>query len=163
MQGIKDGEEQLVLDNTGLVVSLAKKFCPKNQNDYDEYVQAGRIGLWKAIRKHDSSRGALSTIAWYYIRWEIIRFIESKKKNRLLNFGDLNINVSSFEDRKTRKDSLNEIYPSDLTSKEKAVLEMRSFGYTMKEIGQNFGRSRGWANDKFKSAIIKIKESANER
>ena len=35
MQGIKDGEEQLVLDNTGLVVSLAKKFCPKNQNDYD--------------------------------------------------------------------------------------------------------------------------------
>ena len=162
MQTIKDREEQLILDNTGLVVSLAKKFCPKNENDYDEYVQAGRIGLWKAIRKYDPSRGALSTIAWYYIRWEIIRFIESKKKNRILNFGDLNINIGSFQDEKIRKYPLKEIYPSDLTSKEKAVLEMRSFGYTMKEIGQNFGRSRGWANDKFKSAIVKIKESANE-
>tara|TARA_R100000458_G_scaffold59806_1_gene71894 strand:+ start:572 stop:1060 length:489 start_codon:yes stop_codon:yes gene_type:complete len=162
MQAIKDREEQLILDNTGLVVSLAKKFCPKNENDYDEYVQAGRIGLWKAIRKYDPSRGALSTIAWYYIRWEIIRFIESKKKNRILNFGDLNINIGSFQDEKIRKYPLKEIYPSDLTSKEKAVLEMRSFGYTMKEIGQNFGRSRGWANDKFKSAIVKIKESANE-
>jgi|TARA_B100000519_G_C14170244_1_gene403519 RNA polymerase sigma factor (sigma-70 family) len=162
MQAIKDREEQLILDNTGLVVSLAKKFCPKNENDYDEYVQAGRIGLWKAIRKYDPSRGALSTIAWYYIRWEIIRFIESKKKNRILNFGDLNINIGSFQDEKITKHPLKEIYPSDLTSKEKAVLEMRSFGYTMKEIGQNFGRSRGWANDKFKSAIVKIKESANE-
>ena len=161
MQSCREREEQLILDNTGLVVSLAKKFCPKNKNEYEEYVQAGRIGLWNAIKKHDPSRGALSTIAWYYIRWEIIRFIESRKKNRLLNFADLNLNIYSFEDRK-KKESLEDFHPSTLSDNEKAVLDMRSFGYTMKEIGQNFGRSRGWANDKFKSAVIKIQESANE-
>ena len=39
---------------------------------------------------------------------------------------------------------------------------MRSSGYTMKEIGENFSRSRGWANEKFKSAINKIKEAIDD-
>ena len=66
-------EQQLILDNMGLVVSLARSFSPRNQQELEEYIQSGRIGLWRAVKNYNSSKGALSTLAWNYIRWEIIR------------------------------------------------------------------------------------------
>ena len=139
---LPDTEQQLILENTGLVVSLAKSFNPKNSLEFEEYVQSGRIGLWKAIKKHEPKKGALSTIAWYYIRWEIIRGMSFNSKSQPVRFGD--------------------IQPDTLDAIEKEVLKMRSSGYTMKEIGENFSRSRGWANEKFKSAINKIKEAIDD-
>ena len=61
-------EQQLILENMGLVVSLARSFNPKNNQELEEYIQSGRIGLWKAIKKYDPDRGALSTIAWNSFR-----------------------------------------------------------------------------------------------
>ena len=46
-------EQQLILENMGLVVSLARSFNPKNNQELEEYIQSGRIGLWKAIKKYD--------------------------------------------------------------------------------------------------------------
>ena len=56
--------EGLLNENMGLVVSLAQSFKPRCSLELDEYIQSGRIGLWKAINKHDPKKGALSTIAW---------------------------------------------------------------------------------------------------
>ena len=65
----------------GLVVSLARSFNPLNPIELDNYIQSGRIGLWKAIQKHDPKKGKLTTIAWNHIRWEIIRYIKKNKKS----------------------------------------------------------------------------------
>jgi len=157
-----DSEQQLILENTGLVVSLAKSFKPKNSLEFEEYVQSGRIGLWKAIKKHEPKKGALSTIAWYYIRWEIIRGIVFNSKMQPVRFADLGVDVDSFLDRRKPPDNIQDVQPDTLNAIEKEVLKMRSRGYTMKEIGENFSRSRGWANEKFKSAINKIKEAIND-
>jgi len=155
-------EQQLILENTGLVVSLAKSFKPKNSLEFEEYVQSGRIGLWKAIKKHEPKKGALSTIAWYYIRWEIIRGIVFNNKAQPVRFADLGVDIDSFLGSQQPPDNIQDIQPDTLNTIEKEVLKMRSSGYTMREIGESFSRSRGWANEKFKSAINKIKEAIDD-
>ena len=155
-------EQQLILENTGLVVSLAKSFKPKNSLEFEEYVQSGRIGLWKAIKKHEPKKGALSTIAWYYIRWEIIRGIVFNNKAQPVRFADLGVDIDSFLGSQQPPDNIQDIQPDTLNTIEKKVLKMRSSGYTMREIGESFSRSRGWANEKFKSAINKIKEAIDD-
>ena len=61
--------DYLIEQNMGLVVSVVNSFNPAGQEEKEQYIQAGRIGLWKALQKHDPSKSALSTYAWNPIRW----------------------------------------------------------------------------------------------
>ena len=159
--------ERLVHDNMGLVVSLTKSLRPPNQTEFDEYIQLGRIGLWKAIVKYDPSRGTkLSTIAWDHIRWEIIRYITKRKKeHRLMSHPHLIPHLEQSDARKhgyLLPSQLPELLPATLTDSELNTVKMRNHGYTFQEIGDRLGGyTRGWANKLFKSAIQKIKD-ANE-
>ena len=164
---IREKEEQLISDNMGLVVSLARSFKPKTALELDDYIQSGRIGLWKAIQKHNPKRGALSTIAWYYIRWEIIRNMRKNhrlkdKEFKVINFTDLSSEWPKIIKDKRYETILDELEPNNLTEKERAVLRLRVCGYTMKDIGKHFNHSRGWANETFKSAIKKVKNANQE-
>jgi RNA polymerase sigma factor (sigma-70 family) len=157
----KEQQELILLENMGLVVSLAHSFKPRNALEVDEYIQSGRIGLWKAIKKHDPEKGALSTIAWYYIRWEIIRGMggsSGKKRPNVKCFTDVSSDFYKIVDDKKALNMLSEIMPNNLTDKENSVLRLRAEGYTMREIGEKFEHSRGWANETFKSAIEKVRE-----
>lgn len=72
-----DGEalERLVCENTGLVRSIALRFTGRNV-DYEDLCQIGHIGMIKAIRNFDISRGtAFSTYAVPLIIGEIKRFL----------------------------------------------------------------------------------------
>ena len=72
--------EELIEKNMGLVLSIVNKFNPRNQTEKDDYIQAGRIGLWKAITKFSKNGGSkFSPYAWNPIRWEIIKEIRSAK------------------------------------------------------------------------------------
>lgn len=149
--------EQLALlmeENMGLVVLLANSFKPKNSNELDEFVQLGRIGLWKAIQKHDPKKSRLSTTIWHYIRWEILRYIDKEKKNK----GFLEIDESIYEDSKSIG-SVSDFFPDNLNKKEVDVIRLRLEGYTFLDIGKKLGYSRGWANNTFKSAVKKINDA----
>jgi RNA polymerase sigma factor (sigma-70 family) len=163
----REREEQLILDNMGLVVSLARSFKPKDALELDDYIQSGRIGLWKAIQKHNPKRGALSTIAWYYIRWEIIRNMPKSRRLKerdlkFVNFTDFPYSLPKIAEDKNYETILSELEPVNLTVKEKGVLRLRVAGYTMQEIGEQFDHSRGWANETFKSAIKKVRDANQE-
>ena len=72
--------EELIEKNMGLVLSIVNKFNPKNSTEKDAYIQAGRIGLWKALTKYSKNGGSkFSPYAWNPIRWEIIKEIRSSK------------------------------------------------------------------------------------
>lgn len=73
--GDADALDRLVTDNIGLVRSVALRFTGRGV-DYDDLCQIGHIGMIKAIRNFDLSRGtAFSTYAVPLIIGEIKRFL----------------------------------------------------------------------------------------
>ena len=160
----REQEEQLVETNMPLVVSLVKSFRPPNSTEFEEYLQCGSIGLLKAIRKHNPTIAKLSTIAWYYIRWEIIRYMNKAFKIQRLHTEASNylLNKTNIVQNKPISSELFELLPTNLNQSEQTVILMRHQGYTFQEIGTTLGNyTRGWASKLYKSAIEKIK-SANE-
>ncbi len=70
---VKDEREQKIVDNIGLVHSIANRFRNRGA-DYDDLFQSGCIGLIKAVDNFDESKGfAFSTYAVPVIMGEIKR------------------------------------------------------------------------------------------
>lgn len=136
----------------GLVVSICKKFKPKNLNELDELVQAGRIGLWKAIVKHNAKKAKLSTIAWRYIRWEILKHIENNKT--------FYTTLPHIEKAYNTNAELWEFIPDSITDLENKVLKLRLLdGRPFIEIGKMTGLSKSWVYSIYNRAISKIKDA----
>jgi RNA polymerase sigma factor (sigma-70 family) len=148
-------ETKLIEENMGLVISIAKQFKPSCRAEMDEYVQAGSLGLLKAIRKLDLSKASLSTWAYKHIRWEIIRHIDSFPKN--IKTVPLNESVGY----STTVDVLAECIPDYLTEEEQEVLMLRRAGYVMKDICDIVGKNAYIVGKLFKTAVDKIR-LANE-
>lgn len=149
--------DSLMESNMGLVVSLADSFKPQDHDEREEYIQLGRIALWRAIQNHDPNRAKLSTLIWTYVRRDIITYLQKKKKRGQ----KLQINESLCGST----DSLSNIWdyiPDYLSDRELNVITLRLEGRTFSDIGKKLGYSRGWANNTFKSAVEKISD-ANEK
>lgn len=155
MENLKENE--LIIENAALITKLAKSFKPKDKNQLEEYIQLGRIGLMKAIRKHNPDKGKLSTIAWNSIRWEILKFLSKENKNNTSSID----NVQVEEVQKPEID-INERYPF-LEEKEKRVLKQRLEGYNFKEIGLSNGWSAKWAHQIFNKLVKKIQNYEKEK
>lgn len=149
-------ENQLVSENLGLVIRIAKGFNPRDYSEMQEYVQEGSIALLKAIRKYDITRGyKLSTLAWKYITKAILRYKTKQKKHKSIQ--ELYTSEKSYIVQLENW----QYYPDNLEPRELKILNMRDNGYTFKDIGDELGCSRGWANRIYKSTMQKIK-CANE-
>ena len=135
----------------GLVVSIVKSFHPINPTVLDEYIQAGRIGLLKAVRKHDIARSSFSTTAWHYIRWAILHYIDREKTDTAL---PITIDPSGIQ-----HENVSDYFPSTLSDNERNVITLRTKGYTFKDIGEIKGYSKSWANYVFHSGVAKIREA----
>ncbi len=73
--GDESASEELMLNNIGLVRSIATRFCGRG-TDLEDLMQIGNIGMLKAIRSFDIDRGtAFSTYAVPMIMGEIRRFL----------------------------------------------------------------------------------------
>ena len=137
----------------GLVVTVAKSFNPTNPMVMDEYVQAGRIGLLKAVRTYDIERSTFSTSAWYHIRWGILAYIKQEKKEPMLPI--------TVEPSGNSYENITDYLPNTLSSRERDIVMLRTQGHTFKDIGEKYGYSKSWANYVFHSGVLKIQE-ANE-
>lgn len=153
--------EQLIDQNMGLIVHIVKSMRPPNATEYEEYIQLGKIGLWKAYREHDANLSKLSTRAWSYIRWEIIRYINKSNKYKcLLRNPDAiyRCELVARERMSSNISELEELLPNTLSRPERIAVNMRNQGYTFQEIGTELGYTKMWANKLFKSALQKIKD-----
>ena len=74
--------EEIILSNQGLVISIANKF--KSFAEIQDLVSEGNVGLLKASKKYKEEKGKFSTFASWYIKGEILRYIE--KENALSNY-----------------------------------------------------------------------------
>lgn len=154
--------EELIEKNMGLVLSIVSKFNPKNLTEKDAYIQAGRIGLWKALTKYSKNGGSkFSPYAWNPIRWEIIKEIRSAKtKTPNLSGGDY---VDFDQEAKSHNHSpFWELIPASLSQTESQVIQLRLEGYNFKEISAKLDCNRSHIKQIFRSAITKIRETNNE-
>lgn len=130
---IKSNEEEFVRENLGLVHSLCKRFAGKNI-EYDDLFQAGSMGLLKAARDFDETRGfAFSTYAVPVILGEIKRLFRDTgaiKVSRSLK--ELSIKVTAVKESIERK--------SGITPTVSEIAER--LGVTAEEVAQAIDSSR---------------------
>ena len=117
----------------GLVVSIVNSFGPKNHTERQDLMDAGRIGLWKALQKYNRENGHLiSTYAWRPIRWSIIREIKSRK---FQGFSDFEIN------------------------KIQRLIDLRKEGYKFHEICDILDETPSKVKNKFYKLIKRLREA----
>ena len=162
--------EDLIEKNMGLVLKIVNRFNPKTQADRDAYIQAGRIGLWKATLKFSKHGGSkFSPYAWNPIKWEIIKEIRSTTPKQ----GSLSmsyLDASPYQDcndyhniaENHNHESFWEMVPPTLTSLESQIIKLKLDGYNIKEISTKLQRNRSNIKKHYQSAISKIREVNNE-
>ena len=148
--------EELIEQNMGLVLSVVKCFNPKNQTEQDDYVQAGRLGLWKAISKYSATGGSkFSPYAWNPIKWEIIKEIRSTQSKHTCISIDDNPHLCASNTRTP----FWELLPLTLTKDEANVINLRLEGYNFKEISNKLTYHRSKIKKLFNNALSKIREA----
>ena len=149
----------LIEENMGLVISVVNYFGPKTDADRDDYTQAGRIGLWKALKKYDISRKcALSTFAWNPIRWEIIKEIKKQKKGVSRSLPNDANYTSSYYMEEDFWDKM----PVILNEEEKNLIDLRRMGYRLAEMATLTGNKVPYVKRVFYNAIKRIKEATKK-
>ena len=79
-EGDKKAREKLIEHNLRLVAHIVKKYYTANQNQ-DDLISIGTIGLIKAIDSFDSENGArFATYAGKCLQNEILMYFRSQKK-----------------------------------------------------------------------------------
>lgn len=180
--GDKIAEEKLIKHNLRLVAHIVKKYNNTNL-DQDELISVGSIGLMKAIKTFDQSKGhTFSTYAARCIQNEILMLIRSNKKfqneisieekigtdkdgNEISLIDILQDNKESVEDTAQNKiifKKLLLIIDSKLNEREKEVIYMRygiggGFPLTQNETARILGISRSYISRIEKKAIEDIK------
>lgn len=175
-------EQVLIERNLRLVVHIVKKY-QSGEDDTEDYISIGCIGLIKAIKTFDDSKGKLVTYACRCIENELLMHLRGRKK--------FSREVSLFEPIGQDKEG-NEIHLVDvieqyqpdivegmmleshvgqlkvlmeqeLTDREQEILKLR-YGLggrkelTQSEIGEQLGISRSYVSRIEKKALEKLRE-----
>lgn len=144
-------KEKIITENSGLVKSIASKYCHYGVG-FDDLYQEGVIGIMEAAKRFDETKGAkFSTYATYFIKGSILDYL---KKEKSINIIDLDIyeneNIEFYgvanESAQKKEDEYIKtafVIPDDFPEFEKAVLKLSLIeGRTFKEIAEALGISR---------------------
>jgi len=145
-------EEKLVHEHYGLVVSQALYFL--DDSNLDDYIQAGLIGLLKAIRNHDENKAKFSTFAIVCIRNEMKNLNKKSKKHRSKNF----TNATRQDKQYNIKETLSDYLPEFLPEEYKFIISLKIQSYTNAEISDFISCSKNDVKEKIELIIKLLKE-----
>ena len=174
--------EILIEKNLRLVAHIAKKYQNVDEN-MEDLISIGTIGLIKAIESFDAGKGKLSTYASRCIDNEFLMLLRSKKKNsREVSLfepigTDKEGNEISLLDviEQVQEDVVERMYEREsirrlkilmqqvLTHREREIIELR-YGLqtgtevTQREVGERFRISRSYVSRIEKRALLKLRE-----
>lgn len=187
-----DGEEAekareiLIERNLRLVAHIARKY-QNTDEDLEDLISIGTIGLIKAISSFDAGKGKLSTYASRCIDNELLMLLRSKKKNAReisiyepigtdkegneINFLDVYVqeqtDVIEQMELSQNTEKLRRLLSKVLTEREKEIIFLR-YGLatgrevTQREIGERLNISRSYVSRIEKRALAKLKKCFEE-
>ena len=162
-------EENLVLDNIGLVGDLASKYYMKFNCsfEYEDLRSVGMVALAKAAKSYNKDLGfAFSTYAYKIIKNEIILYFNLNKNHNTnislskevldgLELGDtIPLDYDFFDDleKTVENEKLYEAIES-LEENHKKIINYRLQGLTYKQIGKIMGTSHQNVNSMYNRAL----------
>lgn len=175
--------EILIERNLRLVAHIAKKY-QSTEEELDDLISIGTIGLIKAIQSYDDSKGSrLGTYAARCIDNELLMMLRGKKKvsrevsiyepigvdreGNEINLLDVieceQIDIIEKMEQSEHLKVMAVLFEKLLTKREKEILIMRYglFGtneITQREIGKKLGISRSYVSRIEKKALLKLYE-----
>lgn len=183
-EGDLQAKHILIERNLRLVAHVAKKY-QNPDDDPEDLISIGTIGLIKAVVTFDSDKGnRLAAYASRCIENEILMHLRSRKKtskeislyepigtdregNEIQLYDIIESDEPDISDRVQLKEDILTLYQNvedQLSHREKLILKMR-YGlyngekYTQREIAQQLGISRSYVSRIEKSAIEKLRDS----
>ena len=179
----KKAREILIEHNLRLVAHIAKKY-QSTEDELDDLISIGTIGLIKAVNSYDDTKGSrLGTYAARCIDNELLMMLRGKKKisrevsiyepigvDREGNEINLLDVIESEQTDVVEKMTLTEhlkvlkqLFDKLLSEREKEIISMRYglFGeqeFTQREIGKKLGISRSYVSRIEKKALLKLYE-----
>lgn len=180
-QKAKEAKDILVIRNMRLVAHIAKKY-QNAEEDMEDLISIGTIGLIKAVDTFDAGKGRLATYACRCIENELLMMFRSRKKTsrEVSLFESIGMDKEGNEinlldvmegqqtdvvEQMTLLDNIRQMYffmDKILTKREKEILVLR-YGIlsgremTQNEIGRKMGISRSYVSRIEKKALLKLK------
>ena len=178
MEESRQAREILVERNLRLVAHIAKKY-QNVEEDMEDLISIGCIGLIKAVNSFDSGKGRLATYACRCIDNELLMMLRSRKKlsREVSLYEPIGQDKDVIEDK--QKDLVEDLeldrnirrlflaLDHCLTEREYRILVMR-YGilgckeHTQQEVGDVLGISRSYVSRMEKRALHKLAEALRE-
>ena len=180
-RGDPEARNVLIERNLRLVAHIIKKYYTQN-NDQEDLVSIGTIGLIKGISSFDPAKGArLATYAARCIENEILMYFRGQKKlqgevslsdsidtdkegNALQLMDVVGVDDTMLEDLYDRDSTLRlrDLVKNHLTPREAEIIRLRyglggSLPLTQREVASTFGISRSYVSRIEKRALEKLK------
>ena len=148
----EEREEELVRKHYGLAVSQALYFL--NDPNFEDYIQAGLIGLLKAVRNHDEKKSKFSTFATVCVRNEIQNLDKKAKKYESRSY-----RYAIEQDRHyNTEETLSDCLPEFLEEEYKFIISLKIQNYTNAEIADFISCSKKEVKEKIEFIITLLKE-----
>lgn len=182
----KRAKDILIERNLRLVAHVAKKYQNVDE-DMEDLISIGCIGLIKAVETFDAGKGRLATYACRCIDNELLMLLRSKKKtareislfesigqdkegNEIRLVDVIEQPQSDALDQMELKDNIRKLFiffEDCLTAREQEIIKLRygiggAKAVTQNEIGERFGISRSYVSRIEKKALNKLRERFTE-
>ncbi|MBD5475314.1 MAG: RNA polymerase sporulation sigma factor SigK [Lachnospiraceae bacterium] len=176
-------KEILIEHNLRLVAHIAKKYQNVDE-EMEDMISIGTIGLIKAIDSFDAGKGKLSTYASRCIDNELLMFLRAKKKTSRevslyepigtdregneINLLDIieqdQIDVIDRMEAEDKLSRLSGLIHERLSDREREIITLRygltsEYEVTQREIGRKLGISRSYVSRIEKRALEKLREA----
>ena len=178
-----DAQEILIEHNLRLVAHIAKKYQNVDE-EMEDMISIGTIGLIKAIDSFDAGKGKLSTYASRCIDNELLMFLRAKKKTSRevslyepigtdregneINLLDIieqdQVDVIDRMEAEDKLSRLSGLIHDKLSDREREIITLRygltsEYEVTQREIGRKLGISRSYVSRIEKRALEKLREA----
>ena len=169
--GCRQSVNLLMSQHKGLVHAVVRQQA-LGELSYDEALQAGRTGLWRAILRYDPERGtAFSTYAWTAIMrsvWAAVKKAGKGDKGRAVPLTTALADEIQEPDKRWEREALAAAIGqavAQLPARLQLVLNARYGGRgdspaTFGQIGEQLGVSRQRAHQMHQEALLRLRQPA---